>query len=328
MPILNKNKYEVDQKKFSSVSSSKTEAVKEQKTAGFFSNKTNVITIALIGIFLILLIISGIATKMRNAQPQETQPEVVKKTTATAEDPAYVLNTDTTETSATASAETSETANTEETTALTEQTVEPGPSAAETTVDQVAVNAQIISDATALGLFNSNGDPIVYPIPHTTYTRIPVDTEMVSALPYGIITQIIDADTFKIRILRGDDVNFFADTDVIINLAGISCVPFDDGANTMVINWEMESVTNAEAPYTEPGGTQIFIELAAEAPTMSDGTYNAYLYYMPPCDDDPELTMLNERMLVEGWAQPNHGTVNMKYYDYFKQYPYTYQNIG
>ncbi len=307
MPIINKNKYELDQNSFKP--RKKSEGSKSGVLSWLFSNPSNIMIVSIIAVVLVLIIVALGLRWTRgtagNDQRDASQPAVsVRKhseTTAVSEqtDESQPAESKTTETEFT---ETSEPAN----------TTEPSEISAELVVDRAAINAEIEQYAAAQGI-------TVYPIQRVEFPRI--DDIDVSGLPYGQITSYVDADTFTVALVDGSG-------EVTVNLAGINCNP-PGGADGLlaVTNWLTEYITAAEPPYLEIGANYVYLDYADTAPQMSDGSYNAYVWFVNEFDGD-DLQMLNERMLIEGWAEPDHNTANKEYYEYFKVYPYVYSDIG
>lgn len=162
-------------------------------------------------------------------------------------------------------------------------------------------------------------DIVLYPIEHPEFPSVPVTTDC-KDLPYGQVIGYIDTDTLVIKMSDGQELN--------VNLAGIKCNPPGGKAGaSLVYDWLNEFVTGGEIPYAQPGFNYVYLEYATEAPQMSDGSYNAYVWFFTDYEPDTPM-LLNEQMLIAGFAEPDHETVNREYYTYFKKYPYIYQDIG
>ena len=318
MPILNKNKFEMDQKSFAP----SDKPVKANSDKGFISeflsNPTNKVLIAVVAVFVVILL-GGFIMRLKNgnSEPAASQPAVsVSKHTET-EIPDETSESEASDPDTSETTENSET--TESSVSETDQTTaavtEAAPS--EIVLDRAAINNEIFKTQSAIA--DATGQELVlYPIAHTENPKIPVMD--ISQLPAGQIVGYKDSDTLYIALNDGSGT-------ITVNLAGINCTPPGGATGALAVsNWFNEIVTEAEPPYTAPGSNYVYIEYASEAPTMSDGSYNAYIWLSSSfCDG--ETVCLNEWMLQEAWAEPDPNTANKKYYEYFKVYPYTYQDV-
>ena len=166
MPILNKNKFEMDQKSFAP----SDKPVKANSDKGFISeflsNPTNKVLIAVVAVFVVILL-GGFIMRLKNgnSEPAASQPavSVSKHTETEISDETPESEASDPDTSETAESSVSET---DLTTAAVTETV---PS--EVVLDRAAINNEIFKTQSAIA--DATGQELVlYPIAHTENPKI------------------------------------------------------------------------------------------------------------------------------------------------------------